>query len=769
MTSHVIKLRLAVTLTTTSLLALGSAQTQKVIINESFDGIDETGAALDGSTAEFFDAAITTAGGSGTWVSSDTFFDGGGVTQGSSNNSSAHLSLGNYINNTKGTDAGIFELTMTIGSVTAAGNIWLSMGFSALSSPATTNHFLNLQGTGTIILRGGGELDMWGGPGNTNAIDGPNNNAGARTLTVALDLSTHNGVDDFGSVTWSDSILGVVNSHEYTADVNFSSILLSEANATNTTLSNLTVTQVDIVVPQPEPEEWDIYLLGGQSNAEGRALNSNLPVSLQGSQSDVMFFNGVGGSWGLLRPGTGGNSATGGNSNQFGPEVTLGRTLADDQPTRNIAIVKYGAGGTNLHTQWNPDDTGADNQYDNFVTTVNNAIAALPPSVTFTIKGMLWMQGESDAPATGGNGINVNSLAYEANLINFVASVRDEFATPEMPFIIGQLGHLRDVPISNTNWVIVQNAQARVAALDPNVAMVINSDLPLRDLIHYNAAGQQTLGQNFAKALQGQVEQLQINGGSFETADFNNNDDGNQVDNFDSTLITGWMETGTTNATARADDTGIFTLDGTFYSNFANLGVDGSNALALSDNVSLEQSLSAVIEEGVTYSLSVAVGDRDLGPLQNFAGARIELLSDGEVIADSGDIVSPDVVDGSFTDISFSYTATASDAGGIVGIRLLSLNGSPGTSSVDFDNLRIAADFDFRITNLSFASDDSIELTWTSVPGRSYAIETSENLTDWFEIQSQIGAANSPASTTTQTIPIPGASVDRMFFRVRTE
>ncbi|MGJ8656137.1 MAG: sialate O-acetylesterase [Akkermansiaceae bacterium] len=755
-----IKLKLTLILTTISLLAADFTTAQTIIVNETFSG---TGAALNGTTAETFSAAITTSGGSNTWLAADTFLDDGVVVVGSSANSSAHLNIGNYINNAKGTSSGVFELTMTIGNVSGS---WFSLGFSEQNSPTTTSHFLNRDGTGTIILRSNGELDMWGGPENGAAIDGPNNNAGDRTLTIALDLSTYDGVTDFGTVTWSDSLLGVVATHSYTEDVDFSSIFISEANSTTSTLSNLTLTQV---AQATQPEEWDIYLIGGQSNAEGRAVNSNLPTALQGIQADVMLFNDVDGNWAALQPGTGGNTATGGNSSQFGPEVTLGRTLADANPTRNIAIVKYGAGGTNLHTQWDPDDTGADNKYDNFVTTVNNAIASLPTGVTYSIKGMVWMQGENDAPATGGNGVSPNALAYEANLTNFISSVRDEFGVPEMPFVIGQLGHLKDVPVANTNWTIVQSGQARVAALDPHVTMVINTGLPLKDLVHYNAEGQQTLGQNFANALLGQINQLQITNSSFETAEFNNNDDGDQTDNFDSTLISGWMESGVVNSTARSDDTGIFNLDGTFYSNFSNLNVDGNNALALSDNVSLQQSLSAVMEEGVTYSLTVAVGDRDMGSFQNFAGARIELLSDGQVIASSGDILSSQVVDGAFTDISISHTAGASDAGTVLGIRLTSLNESPGTSSVDFDNLRIVASADFRITNISFLSNSEIEFTWTSIPGRSYAIETSEDLMNWSESESQIAAAISPATTTTHTIIKPAPEVKKMFYRMRIE
>ncbi len=514
-------------------------------------------------------------------------------------------------------------------------------------------------------------------------------------------------------------------------------------------------------------QEWDIYLLGGQSNAEGRALNSGLPRSLRDLQSDVMFFNGVGGSWGDLGPGTGGNSATGGDSSQFGPELSLGRTLADDHPTRNIAIVKYGAGGTNLHTQWDPDDAGADNEYDRFLRTVNNAITALPAGDTYTLKGMLWMQGENDAPATGGNSVSANSVAYEANLTNFISRVREDLGESELTFVIGQIGHLKDVPNSSANWTIVQNAQARTAALDDHAQMVVNTDLPLKDLVHYNAAGQETLGENFAKALQGRIDQLQINNGSFEIAAFGNNDDGDQADNLDSTLISGWSESGVSGSAAKQDETGTMNLDSGVYSNAATLDIDGSNVLSIVGDIALEQSLSAVAVIGKTYTLTAAIGDRDVGLYQDFAGARVELLSDGQVLADSGEILSGDVVDGAFTDISFSYTVESDDNFGVLGIRLVSLNENAGSSSVDFDNVRITSVSELKITKFNQVSGNSIEVTWTSVPWETYAIDISWDLVNWSEFVPEIEGAISPVVTTSYLMSLPPPEVPRLFYRVR--
>ncbi len=516
--------------------------------------------------------------------------------------------------------------------------------------------------------------------------------------------------------------------------------------------------------PMFAQQEWDIYLLGGQSNAEGRALNSGLPASLQGAQSDVMLFNGVNGSWGNLAPGTGGNSATGGNSSQFGPEVTLGRTLADDLPTRNIAIVKYGAGGTNLHTQWDPD-TRATNEYDRFLTTVENAIAALPPGDTFTIKGMAWMQGESDAPAAGGNALNANSLAYQTNLTQFIASIRDEYELPNLPFVVGQLGHLKRVPNASANWTTVQDGQARTAALDPHTSMVVNSGLSLKDLVHYDAAGQQALGVNFAKAFQGQVNQLQVNNPSFEAFDLTS-PDGDLNDNLDSTLISGWSEIGTSGSAANSDDTGTLLLSRSVYSSVSSRTIDGSNILSLVGDVAVEQSLSAVVEVGAIYLVTVSVGNRNAGSFQDFAGARIELLADGGVLQDSGAILSSDVVDGTFTDISFSYAAESTDSG-ILGIRLLSLNENAGSSSVDFDNVRIVKHPKLEITQFQFASEDTISLTWTSAPGASYTIETSSNLEIWSELVTQIDGANAPATSTTHVVNLPDPEPDHLFYRIQ--
>lgn len=262
------------TLTILALLVFtGSVHASIVIVQESFGG-DGTGN-LNATTLDTFDSAIVSAGGSDTWraatkeTSPGVFvwaFDDNGSVYGNhtmtDNNNSAAVNLGSYIDDAKGTSSGYFELTATISETTGS---WLSLGFSTLTNPAvlqtsgSPQNFTSngTEGIATMIYRASGEIAAFAGP---LTADGSGNTAaqsGARTFTIALDLTTHNGVDDFGSVVFSDSALGVIDSHSYTSDQDFGSILLSTANGSTGSYSSLSLTQV------PEPASLALVGIGG--------------------------------------------------------------------------------------------------------------------------------------------------------------------------------------------------------------------------------------------------------------------------------------------------------------------------------------------------------------------------------------------------------------------------------------------------------------------------------------------------------------------------
>jgi hypothetical protein len=224
--------------------------------------------------------------------------------------------------------------------------------------------------------------------------------------------------------------------------------------------------------------QYKVFLLGGQSNMDGRAAPSSLPAPLQSPQPDVRLYE----DWtlGALQP----------DSDEFGPEVTFGRSIADAFPGDEFAIIKHAKGGKSLDVDWDPNDGST---YSDFRTQVTKGKEKLEEGGNSTeIVGMLWTQGERDAK------LDRTTAQYQADLTEFIADVRTEYGA-DLPFFLSQLSVLQ-TDISEEQLGEIRLAQANVAAGDSN-AYLINTDsfgVKSTDNLHFNAAGQQSLGQAFA-------------------------------------------------------------------------------------------------------------------------------------------------------------------------------------------------------------------------------------------------------------------------------
>jgi hypothetical protein len=246
--------------------------------------------------------------------------------------------------------------------------------------------------------------------------------------------------------------------------------------------------------------ELRVFLLGGQSNADGRASKVG-----QASYPNVDFFynfqgfTGEGG--GILTTLFPGGSEGGAN---FGPELTFGSTLSDKlgggTATTRVAVIKYANGGTNLRNQWkaggNATTANDGPEYVTFQQTVSSGLAALAskyPGATIKIEGMIWMQGESDAAK------NFTS-DYAENLTRFIADVRSKYGA-ELPFVIGRLSDLQTGAGAGTALAhqAVQDAQSAVAAAGSRVGLVNTDKIAVNsDNVHFSVAGQLALGRAFA-------------------------------------------------------------------------------------------------------------------------------------------------------------------------------------------------------------------------------------------------------------------------------
>jgi hypothetical protein len=260
-----------------------------------------------------------------------------------------------------------------------------------------------------------------------------------------------------------------------------------------------------------------VYLVGGQSNADGYGITSQLSAELQAPQPDIDFYHGNGGGNSplpanqviRLQPGSG--SMTG-NAGGFGPELSFAIDIHQTLGSQGarIAVIKHTLGGTSLHTDWFPggDDTtsGDGPVYQAFQTTASNGLAALAsfyPAASIQLEGMIWHQGEADAgnATTAGN--------YQTNLTNFIADVRATYGSG-LKFGIAQLSD-NQTSLNPTNRATVKAAQAAVADADPLNHLVTTDDLPMggSSTIHFGTSGNLTIGTRLATGMR----QVPINDG----------------------------------------------------------------------------------------------------------------------------------------------------------------------------------------------------------------------------------------------------------------
>ena len=247
--------------------------------------------------------------------------------------------------------------------------------------------------------------------------------------------------------------------------------------------------------------EYDVYFLAGQSNGSGRGDASQIPAGspLANPQTDVQFYwrktlvttngNLTQNTFVPLQPDSGhGRNNPGSFPVEFGPELGMGRTLADLFPTRNILIIKYSHGGSNLHTDWAAGGT----RYNTFISTVNDALADITAAgATFQLRGIVWVQGEADA----GNATNAGN--YGTNLTDLISRMRTAvFAGAEAPFVLSRLSD-NQYPTLSSNVQTVRTAQQQTAEAMANVEWVDADDAEFSTYsgtVHFNAAGITNLG-----------------------------------------------------------------------------------------------------------------------------------------------------------------------------------------------------------------------------------------------------------------------------------
>ena len=274
---------------------------------------------------------------------------------------------------------------------------------------------------------------------------------------------------------------------------------------------------------------YNLYYLGGQSNMDGQGLNKDLPDNLRKPMKNVMIFhgnpapdmseNGGVGIWAPLQPGHGcGDFSTDGQKNNytdcFGVELSFAAELLKENPQQDIAIIKYSRGGTTLALNgakffgcWYPDYNIENrlNQYDYFLETVKNACAIRDidgdgEEDILIPKGIIWMQGESDAVQT-----KIMAQSYTKNLKRLMDLIRAAFRENDLPVVIGRISDSGvkkgKEPVMNYGD-IVRRCQEEYVKDDYFAALVKATDnYDYIDDWHYTSENYIDLGKEFAKAV----------------------------------------------------------------------------------------------------------------------------------------------------------------------------------------------------------------------------------------------------------------------------
>ncbi len=283
-----------------------------------------------------------------------------------------------------------------------------------------------------------------------------------------------------------------------------------------------------------EAAHYRVLVLAGQSNAVGNAVRpTDLDDhSLLKTQPDIPFRYWLRNAMPTAAAYTSNDStvlgvqivgadnspfpwSVNGTYGGFGPEIKIGRTIKD-RTGWNVMVVKVAAGGSAMGNA-----TSAAGQdlwkvggllHARLITEIHGALAQLQArGHTAEVAGFFWVQGESDARKDTGEDRTENALAYEHNLAELVANIRQTFNNPQMPAVIARVDP-EDIPAwgqyFRTNADIVRAAIMNYAANNPLAEWVNVDDLPRRkslepsspDIIHYVYTGQLMLGDRMAQA-----------------------------------------------------------------------------------------------------------------------------------------------------------------------------------------------------------------------------------------------------------------------------
>ena len=172
-----------------------------------------------------------------------------------------------------------------------------------------------------------------------------------------------------------------------------------------------------------------------------------------------------------------------------GPGLTFGKVLADKKPDITIGLIPCAAGGSSI-IHWKAGAWFEQTKSHPYDEAIKRAKIALKNGV---LKGILWHQGEGDS-------IEESAPAYEQNLMGLIDKIRRDLDSPELPFVVGEMGDLwmDEHPFAR----VVNDMLKRIPDSVEHTACVSAQGLTVKDdRVHFDTKSAREMGRRFAGAM----------------------------------------------------------------------------------------------------------------------------------------------------------------------------------------------------------------------------------------------------------------------------
>lgn len=226
---------------------------------------------------------------------------------------------------------------------------------------------------------------------------------------------------------------------------------------------------------------FDLYLLIGQSNMAGRGVVTE-KYAVE-SYSNVLMLDKENHWVQAKHPLHFDKPAVAG----VGPGLSFGIEMAKKDPSHKIGLIPCAVGGSSINA-WEPgayDSATKTHPYDDMLKRVQIA------QRSGVIKGVLWLQGESDSNPQ-------RSVGYIEKFEKLINRLRQTVSDPGLPVVPGELGTFKQ-QYQDFNKMVLDKVPTSIS----HTAVASSKGLKDKgDKTHFDSASAEKYGKRFAKKMQ---------------------------------------------------------------------------------------------------------------------------------------------------------------------------------------------------------------------------------------------------------------------------